>query len=192
MTPVNNEKQVRFDLKVSNTGGAPRAQASLYPDSLPRHAPQEDTGDERVYEEHYIHVYPQPPPQPPLSASPSCSLDLSVYDEPGFSRSIERTSISSPKINSLKALQEEVLRLANRVQNASNSVRLSGNFFISTIKLHCLLCYYRRQAQRWSDKLYKNLPTNLVCYPRSPPCINVPPRQPLNLSSWLLEISLSV
>ncbi|VDK35606.1 unnamed protein product [Taenia asiatica] len=57
----------------------------------------------------------------PISVTLSESLNLSVLDEPHLQQTLEALSLDTPKINSIRMLQEEVIQIANRIHKASQS-----------------------------------------------------------------------
>ncbi len=122
---MNGTKQVRFTLDDENLANIPQRKQEppqrhkALVDSLPRETRPETEDDSSEYS---VEVLPTPRVPPPPAESPSRSLDLSVTDEPVLSRNLDKLSMASPKVNSVKLLQEEVLHLASRVCNASNSV----------------------------------------------------------------------
>uniref|UniRef100_A0A5K3FYW1 PPP1R35_C domain-containing protein n=1 Tax=Mesocestoides corti TaxID=53468 RepID=A0A5K3FYW1_MESCO len=176
----NTCKQVRFDLD-SNTTLSSRKKESV-PDSVPRRAFSE-----------VMRIFPESLSQPPLQPiTPSSSLDLSVVDEPQLNGGFEALSLTTPQINTVKGLQEEVIQLAESVHKAS----ISGpDAKIKQMALEHLTDPFRSQsiptANERQDKNRQNT-TNRI--PR-PSVSNIPVCVNYNLSDRvyvdLLEISVS-
>ncbi|KAM7540475.1 hypothetical protein Aperf_G00000038664 [Anoplocephala perfoliata] len=103
----NTTKQVRFDLLPRSTKPSG--------DSLPRDTLELSIEDETASQDAF------PNPQQPCPTPVSESLDLSVLDESHLSREIEALSLDIPQINTVRSLQEEVIKLAGRVHRAKNS-----------------------------------------------------------------------
>ncbi|KAM3187833.1 hypothetical protein ACTXT7_001530 [Hymenolepis weldensis] len=110
----NTTKQVRFNLH-SQTPSSTTSILPHFADSFPRDNLElsvEDEPDNRDFS-------PWLPQSLPSMLSKS--LDLSVLDEPQLSRNLDALSLDVPQINTVRNLQEEVIKLANRVHRAKNS-----------------------------------------------------------------------
>nr|CDS34130.1 hypothetical transcript [Hymenolepis microstoma]CUU97933.1 hypothetical transcript [Hymenolepis microstoma] len=107
----STSKHVRFNLRSKTPSSMPSIQLH-FADSFPRDnleltlEDETDNGD----------ISPQP-----LPCIHSEALDLSISDEPQLSRDLEALSLDIPQINSVRNLQEEVIKLASRVHMAKNS-----------------------------------------------------------------------
>lgn len=108
----NSTKQVRFDLHSQS--------ARPSGDSLPRDTLELSVEDETDSEDPLLN------PSQPCPTPPSQSLDLSVLDESQLSKEMKALSLDVPQINTVRALQEEVIKLASRVHRAKNSVSCSS------------------------------------------------------------------
>lgn len=109
-------KQVRFGAPPSSLKKKAINISSLV-DGLPQEDPP-GCDESRVREEAPLHSLL------PIPATLSESLDLSVLDEPHLQQTLEALSLDTPKINTVRVLQEEVTQIASRIRKASQSVRL--------------------------------------------------------------------
>ncbi|VUZ42123.1 unnamed protein product [Hymenolepis diminuta] len=110
----NTTKQVRFNLH-SQTPISTASNRPHFADSFPRNSLELSVEDESDNQDF------SPRPLQSLPSVLSKSLDLSVLDEPQLSRNLDALSLDVPQINTVRNLQEEVIKLACRVHRAKNS-----------------------------------------------------------------------
>lgn len=122
----NTTKQVRFNLHsqtpISTTSIRPN-----FADSFSRNNLELSVEDEPDNQD----FSPRLPQSLPSVLSKS--LDLSVLDEPQLSRNLDVLSLDVPQINTVRNLQEEIIKLASRVHRAKNSVSFTCQVAV---------CYY--------------------------------------------------
>ncbi|EUB54742.1 hypothetical protein ECG_00724 [Echinococcus granulosus] len=140
-------KQVRFDALFSPLE-TEAVNTPSFVDGLPKEALTK-CGKNSVGEEALTHT------SLPLPATPSESLDLSVLDEPHLQQTLEALSLDAPKINSVRALQEEIIQIASRINKASQSAASTAE------KLATGTCGYRGGGTCLNfareERLYKDL-----------------------------------
>ena len=64
------------------------------------------------------------PHSPTAQVVPSESLDLSVTDDPHQERIMTALSLDAPRLNTARALKDEIIQLTNRVNKISQAVRV--------------------------------------------------------------------